>query len=626
MSNVIPFPSEGPGFRFGRNAWSDDEDYSFERRRRAHLDKHGETPIPKFMQGFPGWKRDFCVSAAEILGVFRFERAEVEVEPTEEDFLLVEKFAPNLWKVAHAPRYKYDPATTVFCSCENKAKKKSKGYGVCPSCELPKHPKASPRVIVEYHPETGRFSCTCANWRSNKSKRDGHINRVKKVERLDGTYSSRPRRPKTRYVYRRGTLGDDQRMANARTEMPDRIPRLVARLCELEVPRRQRNPKGGATGIEDSVIVLGGAIRSLFGTAFSRVRAFMRREGTMRSLQRSDRQPPSERAFSGATASQRFSEYVRRMIPIIAVTFVRVDPMLVGDSFGNANTGTQNDRDKKAKMKQASYRSKEPMNKTHFAGGLYSHVFYDVHVSPGIGKGTGDASHIIPLMTNARVIHPDATALLWDGSARVKELYRIAQDLGLDLVSPEKINEDTLNPENGWPPMAVRMAARQRFDEAAHHEVYRMRSPGGEGPQSGIKRRKNSTHSKRRKGDPLVDVDKLLEDFGHAGDDEICKMGADKLAVLHAALEANVGPARLFELLMDALVHGLICFVRWEHRFGIRGSLGTGFQFPPLIVVKESDIPDEASAAALLRNIELRYGHLRRNELPGLQPGNNEDP
>jgi hypothetical protein len=52
----------------------------------------------------------------------------------------------------------------------------------------------------------------------------------------------------------------------------------------------------------------------------------------------------------------------------------------------------------------------------------------------------------------------------------------------------------------------------------------------------------------------------------------------------------------------------------------MRGRLGTGFQFPPLLVVKETDIPDEAAANVFLRNIELRYGHLRNNEFPGNKP------
>ena len=53
----------------------------------------------------------------------------------------------------------------------------------------------------------------------------------------------------------------------------------------------------------------------------------------------------------------------------------------------------------------------------------------------------------------------------------------------------------------------------------------------------------------------------------------------------------------------------------------MRRSLGTGFKFPPLLVVKETVIPDEAAANVFLRNIELRYGHLRNNEFLWEQPG-----
>jgi hypothetical protein len=40
-------------------------------------------------------------------------------------------------------------------------------------------------------------------------------------------------------------------------------------------------------------------------------------------------------------------------------------------------------------------------------------------------------------------------------------------------------------------------------------------------------------------------------------------------------------------------------------------EFGTGWSFPPIITIKEAEIPDEAAADALLRKIGFDYGHNR---------------
>jgi hypothetical protein len=192
-----------------------------------------------------------------------------------------------------------------------------------------------------------------------------------------------------------------------------------------------------------------------------------------------------------------------------------------------------------------------------------------------------------------------------------------------DLVIPEKMNEDTLNPANKWPPMAVRLAKKQREDPEAFFEDYRFRTLG-ERPQSGIKGRKNHVRSRKRKhSDPRIDMAEVLKELDLTDDDKLSELVEEKLAAVHEAAQMNVGFARLGEVFMDALVHNLICVIRWEHRFGVEASFGTGFKFPSLIVIHESDVPDEAAAEALLRKIELEYGHLRRNEFDGPESSNN---
>lgn len=109
----------------------------------------------------------------------------------------------------------------------------------------------------------------------------------------------------------------------------------------------------------------------------------------------------------------------------------------------------------------------------------------------------------------------------------------------------------------------------------------------------------------------------MLKELGCEDDEPITKMAREKLEALHEAAEANVGWARLFEMLMDAVVHNLVCFVRWEHRFGIRGSLGTGFQFPPLVVVKETDIPDEGQCERVLAQYRIALWAPTQQRTPG---------
>jgi hypothetical protein len=179
------------------------------------------------------------------------------------------------------------------------------------------------------------------------------------------------------------------------------------------------------------------------------------------------------------------------------------------------------------------------------------------------------------------------------------------------------MNEDRV--KNDWGAMAARLALQERSEDPEFQDNIRFR-PLVEGVFSDFKRRKSQIRNTRRRKDPSFYMDSILRD---CDDEKLSEMAEQKIEAILEAAEMNVGWARLAELLADAFVDCCACVVRWGWRFHRRAEFGAGFSFPPLIVIRESDVPDEAAAQALLRKIELEFGRYRSFEFDELIDPNN---
>lgn len=570
--------------------------------------QRGEPFVQKWRKTLPPWMNRF-LDAASLYGVVRFERAPRPDEPTQEDEQLVRKIAANLWTVERTPRGG-TPSSTVTCTCrfsKQHPRKKTRVRGICANCGRPKKPAAATFVKVELKGQ--KWTCSCPGWRKNRSKPCAHIKRVKRKEGLGDDYSTARRREPTRYVYPPRDLCDETRMTRARGELPHRIPQIVADLCRLLIEDRRRHSNGGAIGTEDRVIVLALTMRSLLGRSYAVIRQVMEDNGTMRELGHTKDRAPCENTFSKRTGEPVFVQYLRAMMAEAVSVFRRLDHTVVGDSHDTPCIMVSNSRDQKAGTKPPSYRSDAPMVRCHFVAGQLSHAFYAIQGSLNRGPGAADNAHFPYVMRTAKTINPDVDDAAFDKGYSSKRNFHVAEELDVNLFIREKINEDRVKNKAEWGPMAASHAQQERNEDPAFEEPIRFRSLG-ESPQADVKRRKPQTRSRRRSSDPVID----LAAFSDLDDDAIAEMGESKIAELHEAAEANVGWARLAELFADALVHTLVCIVRWEWRLERRVEFGSGWSFPPIITIKEADVSNEPAAQALLRKIELERGHNRNFE------------
>jgi hypothetical protein len=432
---------------------------------------------------------------------------------------------------------------------------------------------------------SGLFTCSCRKWMRKRNRNCEHIVKIKRMQGLSVPFAQTRRRGPTYIFFPDGTPVYETRLEHARVAMPKNLPRLIEAFCHLYI-QEPEHATSGAIGIPEKVQAYALLIKVALNLSREQLQCWL--EEHMDPLYRlgwNKSNPPSFKALG-----ERYGKLdgvdtaLEKMASEAAATFSNMDDGFMGDSFDTTNVQVQNSRDLKFGPAQPSYRSKRPLLRTHFVEGNISGAIYAFDITESVGPGSGDSTHLPPMVTRAKTIVPQATWATFDQGYPSYRNFECADALALDLFIRPKSHENRLNGE--WPAGAERLARMENEEPEKYDERARMR-PKTERTPKRIKDFASRIRLRRRKCDPYVVFPELKRTLGEQPDEVI--------QAVHELAFQNVGVARRKECKAIIAVANLRCIITWTYVLQQWVDHGGGGKFSAIPTLRAQDLISKAS-------------------------------
>jgi hypothetical protein len=446
--------------------------------------------------------------------------------------------------------------------------------------------------------DDGRWTCSCEEWKNRRTRDCGDIIAVKKMLGIATVpYATARRAGPTFYFFPEDEYSEDTRKRKAREAMPWRLPQLIEHGCEFLIEEPPHDHVG-KTGVPFKVLAYALITKVVFNLSYPNLCARLQGDEAIWRLGYTSPDPLTEQTLcrrfgQGGLTPQGFvrpelAPLIFKMIGPTAFPGNRVDSIITGDSHDLPTVYVQNGRDNKYGPPSASYRSRKPMVRQHFAVGAISGLIYAVNVTMSQGPGAGDNAHLPALTLLTHEVAPDAKDWAWDRAYSGYRNYAAVEAVGGRLYIPEKANEDRLNGK--WGPMAEEMAILEREQPDEFDRVYKKRSKGEHIPMV-IQRMAPRIRLQRRTGDTDVQFPEGVDD------DKLSNLPEDVISKVLEAAEQSVGRARLAEAYATIVGRNLMRLVYLEqlHRDIVNFEIKRDFN--PIPIVRDVDLGHYPKAA-----------------------------
>ncbi len=433
----------------------------------------------------------------------------------------------------------------------------------------------------------GLWTCSHPGWVGGTECR--HIRIVKEMLGVtQGPYSTAKRRPRTIWLCGEPPC-EETRRRNARLDVPERVPDIMAALCEGHTKPIQTH---GKIGLPLEAVIYALAMKVFLNCSYERLlNALCKDMRFFRLAPAWYGRAPSLQTLCTRFADERVADNISHMIALSAMPGKKIDRTILVDSDQMPSMPSANSRNRKFGNPLPAWRPICTMIKRHFGVGDVTGLIGGVDVTLDTGLGSGDGPHLPGVVQRSRQALSDAKNVAADKAYSIRRNFARTEEMALQLYVPEKLNEKRLTAEKPWPESAQRVTLLQREQLELFAEIFRYRSKV-EGVPSSSKRRYPFIRLRARKSDPVPIYPKGLTFInGDEIDQAISTLDETVIAAILAAATTAVGCARLNEALMTMLLENIHKLVTLEHLFNKRVDFADrDFSFDGIRLVSESEL------------------------------------